>query len=115
MTAIDNCGQAGPASLAETFNGTGCNRTLTRTWTATDSCGNSVTASQTIALSDTEPPVFAEASSTKRGAAMPLRTFRPRQPSPQWTCDGDLEVAFQQNQTGTGCDDTPDSVLQPGH
>ncbi|GAA0561306.1 gliding motility-associated C-terminal domain-containing protein [Chitinophaga japonensis] len=36
----------------------GCTRTFTRTWTATDRCGLTTTASQTITVVDTEAPVF---------------------------------------------------------
>ena len=32
--------------------------TLTRTWTATDACGNSISGLQTITLRDTTPPVL---------------------------------------------------------
>ncbi|MBW6490324.1 MAG: T9SS type A sorting domain-containing protein [Lentimicrobium sp.] len=34
--------------------------TVTRTWTATDDCGNSVSQSQIITIQDTQPPVFAD-------------------------------------------------------
>jgi gliding motility-associated-like protein len=36
----------------------GCIRTFTRTWTATDRCGMTTTASQTITVVDNLPPVF---------------------------------------------------------
>ena len=36
----------------------GCDQTLTRTWTATDQCGFSTTASQTITISDKSAPIF---------------------------------------------------------
>lgn len=36
----------------------GCDQTLTRTWTATDQCGFSTTASQTINISDKSAPIF---------------------------------------------------------
>ncbi|WP_213086920.1 gliding motility-associated C-terminal domain-containing protein [Chitinophaga agrisoli] len=41
---------------AHTING--CTQTFTRTWTATDKCGMSTTASQTITVVDTSAPVF---------------------------------------------------------
>jgi hypothetical protein len=54
VTATDNCSEAG-VSLHETI-GTGCPYTITRTWTATDECGNTQSASQTITVVDTQAP-----------------------------------------------------------
>ncbi len=106
VTAIDNCGQAVPVSLQEVINGTGCNRTLTRTWTATDACGNSVSASQTIALSDTQPPVFVEALPQSVALQCLESIPAPTTLTATDACEGQLVVVFQQNQTGTGCDYT---------
>jgi uncharacterized repeat protein (TIGR01451 family) len=106
VTAIDNCGQAVPVSLQEAINGTGCNRTLTRAWTATDACGNSVTASQTIALSDTQPPVFVEALPQNMVLQCLENIPAPATLTATDGCEGNLGVVFQQNQTGTGCDYT---------
>ncbi|WP_143306747.1 T9SS type B sorting domain-containing protein [Chitinophaga vietnamensis] len=39
-----------------------CNTTITRTWTAADRCGFTVTASQTITVTDTKAPVFKTAA-----------------------------------------------------
>jgi hypothetical protein len=39
-------------------NGCGNTKVISRTWTATDSCGNSASALQTITLRDTTPPAF---------------------------------------------------------
>ncbi|MBK9016578.1 MAG: DUF11 domain-containing protein [Saprospiraceae bacterium] len=58
LTATDNCDLSAVVTMNETVVGTGCNKTILRTWTATDACGNTTTASQTIEVSDTEPPVL---------------------------------------------------------
>ena len=44
--------------LSTVTNGTDCNGLITRTWQATDCCGNSATCSQSVQTIDTTPPVF---------------------------------------------------------
>ncbi|MDD7885669.1 gliding motility-associated C-terminal domain-containing protein [Flavivirga sp. 57AJ16] len=59
-TAIDNC-DANPVITFEDVRTDGaCSGTftITRTWTATDACGNIATADQTISTSDTTAPEF---------------------------------------------------------
>ena len=56
-TATDNCGQAA-LSFMQTVANSSCNETITRTWTATDECGNTSTASQTIIINDTIAPIL---------------------------------------------------------
>ncbi|WP_242091529.1 HYR domain-containing protein, partial [Aestuariivivens sediminicola] len=60
-TATDNC-SAIPLGvvLSESTTPGACagTYTITRTWTATDECGNSTNASQTINVTDTTPPVL---------------------------------------------------------
>ena len=54
-TATDNC------SAIVTFNDvttTGCYKLITRTWTATDPCGNTATCVQRIIVHDVTAPVF---------------------------------------------------------
>ncbi|MFO1491078.1 MAG: SdrD B-like domain-containing protein [Kiritimatiellia bacterium] len=62
VTASDNC-DAGPIAVqfgTETTPGN-CsgNYTITRTWTATDACGNPGRLVQTVVVTDTTPPVIA--------------------------------------------------------
>src|SRR5204862_31168 len=59
-TASDNCSGATVVYNGETTASGSCsgNYTITRTWTATDGCGNSSSASQTITVTDNTAPVF---------------------------------------------------------
>ncbi len=59
-TASDHCGSASVLYLGQTTLNTQCPGTyqVRRTWRATDACGNSTIASQTISISDTQPPTF---------------------------------------------------------
>ena len=56
-TAEDACGMV-TITHVDVETGGSCDGSATRTWTATDECGNTATASQTINFSDTNPPVF---------------------------------------------------------
>ena len=60
ITASDNCDNAVSVVFTETTTAGTCanSYTLTRTWTATDVCGNSVSDSQVITVQDTTAPTF---------------------------------------------------------
>ena len=59
-TATDNCSTPVLTYLDVTTPGACAGSySVTRTWTATDTCGNASTASQTINVKDTTPPVIA--------------------------------------------------------
>ncbi|WP_208420037.1 HYR-like domain-containing protein [Paraflavitalea devenefica] len=58
VTATDNCDPTVPVTFGETSTvADGCG-TITRIWTATDACGNTVTATQTLTVVDNTPPVL---------------------------------------------------------
>ena len=59
LTASDNCGYI-PVDYSETVSDSTCANllTITRTWSASDDCGNSMSATQIISIIDTVPPVF---------------------------------------------------------
>ena len=60
-TAVDDCGSLFILTFADVTTPGACagSYSVTRTWTATDSCGNSSQASQTINVQDITAPVIA--------------------------------------------------------
>ncbi|SFW90014.1 gliding motility-associated C-terminal domain-containing protein, partial [Chitinophaga sancti] len=64
LTATDNCTPGvitvTPVDTRQSISGAKCNNTyqLTRTWTATDNCGNSTILRQVITVQDTTRPAF---------------------------------------------------------
>ena len=60
-TATDNCDADVDIVYTEVRTDGNCpdNYTLTRTWVATDNCGNSTTGTQVITVQDTTDPVLA--------------------------------------------------------
>lgn len=54
----DNCMGNGVINGVEVSSGTTCPEIITRTWTITDSCGNTATQTQTIIVNDTIAPVI---------------------------------------------------------
>src|SRR5207249_593226 len=60
VTARDNCDGAVTVSFREVQSnpGSSCHNIITRTWTASDRCGNSDSCSQIINVNDDTPPTF---------------------------------------------------------
>ncbi len=103
VTAIDNC-IANPTLVFDEMTWgdsiNGC-YIIMRTWTATDSCGNSNSASQTIQVTDNEPPVLVNVPPNATGGC--------DDPTPVVTavdnCDTDVEIVLTEIVTAdsTGC------------
>lgn len=58
MEFVSGCGAPIQVVLNETSEGEGCSQIVTRTWIATDDCGNQTEVVQIITVTDDEPPVF---------------------------------------------------------
>ncbi len=54
--AVDQCAGSVPVTFSQIEEDLGCERIITRIWTATDDCGNTKTAQRTVNISDTTPP-----------------------------------------------------------
>lgn len=55
VTATDNCAGVVPVTYTTNETGTACNRTITRTWSASDASSNTVSFTQTITVIDVGP------------------------------------------------------------
>ena len=80
ISASDNCGGTITVTVDDAISNQTCaNRyTITRTWTATDVCGNEATASQTITVNDVTPPIITNVPSNTTvscASAVPAATI----------------------------------------
>jgi len=62
VTANDNCDGAVAVQFNENSSGPDCNKTIVRTWTATDTHGNTASCAQTITVKDTTAPTLTKGS-----------------------------------------------------
>ena len=58
VTFTDNCDEEVSVVYEAVESGDSCESTITRTWVATDACGNETIVDQVITISDTEAPLF---------------------------------------------------------
>src|SRR5439155_3221083 len=105
----DNCATGLTATFTDgAETGTGCDRSITRTWTATDACGNTGTQTQTITFTrDTEAPVIkiGRATCIKRNPTSAQITAAFGTASVSDNCATGLTATFTDGaETGTGCD-----------
>ena len=93
VSATDACDENPNVSFNQTVT-EGCPYTITRTWTATDACGNANTLVQVITVVDTTLPVLSgvPADATAECSAIPA----PAVVTALDVCAGTLEVSFDQ-------------------
>ncbi|NHM05254.1 hypothetical protein, partial [Flavobacterium celericrescens] len=104
ITASDNCDSAVSVVFTETTTAGTCanSYTLTRTWTATDVCGNSVSDSQVITVQDTTAPTFdmvIPADVTAECNAIPTAAVITASDN----CDSAVSVVFTETTTAGTC------------
>jgi len=106
VTASDNCDGSPTVVYKEDITNGHCENkyTITRTWTSTDDCGNTVSASQTIYVQDTKPPVLigVPAEETVECDSIP----EPPEVTSTDNCNGSPLVYYEQNREDGGCANT---------
>jgi hypothetical protein len=92
----DNCDGSGTVLGSDVSNGQTCPEIITRTWTYTDACGNTASATQTITVNDTIAPVLDPAPAN---ATYQCINDVPAAGSLGWTdnCDGSGSVLGDRN------------------
>ncbi len=100
-TASDICASVTITS-SDATSGTGCSGSVTRTWTATDACGNIATASSTITYSDTQSPVATNVPADMTISCGETPVFGD---APTWAdnCDDDLTISSSDATTTGSC------------
>ena len=103
VTASDNCDTGPVVSFAQVeTNGSCAGRyTLTRTWTATDSCGNSRSQSQLVTVIDTTDPVLhgVPTDVTVDCDSVPA----PATPTASDNCDSNPSISFSETRIDGSC------------
>ncbi len=97
----DNCSSF-DITFVDDSNGSGCNETITRTYTATDACGNVTTATATLTINDSEAPVFTNVPGTLDVDCDEIPEFTP--PTAVDNC-GDITLTFVETESGELCDE----------
>ena len=110
VTAMDNCDAAPRVTFADVRTAGYCPQsyTIARTWTATDACSNSATASQVIIVLDLTKPVLANVPAD---VTIECTATVPTPPTvtatdvcdPSFLLNGNLRVVFAEKRTNTPC------------
>ncbi|RMF19815.1 MAG: PKD domain-containing protein, partial [Bacteroidetes bacterium] len=108
LTAVDDCDEEVEVLLSEVITPGDCpgNFTITRTWTATDDCGNETTAVQVVSVSDTEAPGLVGIPADTlinlgQGQSVPPPPVIGVDILAQDSCDQDPVITFDETQTPT--------------
>ncbi|WP_107040330.1 HYR-like domain-containing protein [Brumimicrobium mesophilum] len=101
----DNCLGSGVVNGIEVSSGTTCPEILTRTWTVSDSCGNTVSQTQVITINDTIAPVIDPAPAD---LALQCPSDVPPMATLNWTdnCDGSGVLSGVEVSDGQVCPET---------
>ncbi len=107
-TVIDNCDDDVGITFVENREDGSCpnNYTLTRTWTASDNCGNQTTTQQVIIVDDTTPPVITGIPADEMFNCDAVNPTDPPTPNIMDNCDDDVTLTFEEEFIPGTCPDT---------
>ncbi|MFZ6053123.1 HYR-like domain-containing protein [Halocola ammonii] len=89
----DNCDEELQITAISSISNNECGYTISRSWTATDDCGNSTSVSQVITVVDTTAPVISGEDSTVELACNVQPTVI--EPTVTDNCDEDISLEFE--------------------
>jgi hypothetical protein len=101
-TANDGCDPNPTVTYTDSVSG-GCPnpKVITRTWRATDACGQSSTCVQTITVDDTTPPELECPPDLTIGCSESTGTPRTGQATATDNCDNTVTITFTDTRSGT--------------
>ena len=99
LSWTDDCGSSGTVASTEVSDSNFCPEIITRTWSYTDTVGNSIIHIQTISINDTEAPILNE---IPMDLVIGCGGNIPTMQDLEWTdnCDGTGTVVGSENQEG---------------
>ena len=95
VTATDNCDSDMTVNFSEIRSGECGSEIITRTWTVSDDCGNTASASQVISLTDSSAPVLSDYPADINDVACDNIPDAPVLTATD-NCATDLEVSYQE-------------------
>lgn len=104
-TATDNCAAAPTVTFSDATLAGGCpqERTITRTWTATDGCGNNTSCIQIIVVDDSLAPVITCPANVTIQCNTSTQPTNTGSATAIDNCDGSPAVIFTDVTAGGGC------------
>jgi len=104
-TATDNCDLAPVVTYSDTVAAGGCpqEKVITRTWVATDACGNSASKDQTITVMDSKAPTWDQAMPGDVTVECDDVPVAPSAVSASDNCDTDVAVTYNEVRTNGTC------------
>jgi hypothetical protein len=98
----DNCDDNVAVTVNESIVGSGCEFIIMRTWIASDDCGNTTIASQSISVFDEEPPVFVDAPDEITVECSEIDGIP--YPTVLDDCGNTVIITFEDQALGAGCE-----------